>query len=111
MAQSVEFELAVLVEKREETEWAATTTPFAITMYGASADEARERALQAVLALLDRHEDDPSAYLERRNVPHQVKKRAPKPPPVMQVWWSPLLEARHNVHYEVPRSQKVAAGA
>lgn len=110
MSQSVEFELAMSVEQRE-AEWAATTAPFAITMYGASADEARERALQAVLALLDRHKEDLPAYLTRRNVHHLAKERASETSPVAEEWWAPLLEARHSVHYEIPRTQEVAARA
>lgn len=108
MSQSVEFELAMSVEQRD-TEWAATTTPFAITMYGASADKARERALKAVLALLDRHKEDLPTYLTRRNVLHLAKERDVEVQPAED--WAPLREARHGVRYEIPHPQKVAVGA
>ena len=66
----VRVEVEAFVRERFDG-WAATTTPFKITMYGDTQASARDRAFDAVRELLSR-QDDASAYLKRRGVEHDV---------------------------------------
>ena len=52
MKLEVGFNLEIEV-KRRKGYFAATTTPFAITTYGETSDEATERASKAVLLILN----------------------------------------------------------
>ena len=63
-------EVEALVRERFDG-WAATTTPFQITMYGDTQASARDRAFAAVSELL-KHQPDPSAYMGRRGIHHEV---------------------------------------
>lgn len=72
--QVLSFSVDVRVEEREGY-FAATTTPFAITTYGKTDEEAEKRALKAINLSLDRHSkslDELSNYLNHLSVQHSV---------------------------------------
>ncbi len=64
------FNLNVAIERRDGY-FAATTKPFAITVYGDSEEEAHKRAIEAVLLLLkkyDKTQIELTEYLKCRGV-------------------------------------------
>ena len=70
MAQAIRFDVEVLVQERYGR-WAATTTPFAITMYGATEASARDRAMDAMDQLMLLHREDIESFLKKRGVFYQ----------------------------------------
>lgn len=69
---TLSFDVDVAVEEREGY-FAATTNPFAITVYSDKEDKAEKRALKAVSFLLSQHDKTPqelSDYLNRMGVKH-----------------------------------------
>jgi len=74
------FDLKVKVEKRGNEYFAATTIPFAITVYGKSRVDVDERVKQAVLLLLKQYSkssSELSEYLNRRKVKHTISQNIP----------------------------------
>lgn len=69
--QYVSFDVSVHVEKRD-TCWAATTSPFAITVYSDDRHKAEERALKAVGLLLDSQSGAIAEFLAKLRVKHLI---------------------------------------
>jgi len=68
------LKVEVLTEEREGY-FAASTNPFAITVYGETEDEAEKRALDAVILLLNNYlstHKQLSDYLNRMGVKHSI---------------------------------------
>ncbi len=72
--EKLSFYVDVVVEERENY-FAATTKPFAITVYGNSEEEAEEKALKAVGLLLEGYSKPLKKlgdYLSRMGVKHAI---------------------------------------
>lgn len=68
--QNVTLDLEVRVTKRGEKYFAATTTPFAVTVYGETAEDAERTAAEAVRALLSQKKtaSELMSFLDSRRV-------------------------------------------
>lgn len=80
-AETVRFEWVVTVEERDGY-FAASTEPFAVTVYGDTAEAAEERALRAVTMMLKKHTTEPGGlhqYLNKVGVMHVVDFEDDKP--------------------------------
>ncbi len=69
---TLSFDLEVVVEEREDY-FVASTSPFAITVYGDTAEKAEHRALKAVDLLLSKYSDNTEilgTYLNHLRVKH-----------------------------------------
>jgi len=99
----VSFKLNVTTEEREGY-FAATTDPFAITLYGKTEAEAEAKAEPVVRAMLAKYSKQPggvSAYLNRLGVKHSVRLETVPEPTVRR----PVRQCSKDVNL------KVAAGA